>query len=195
MVGNRDGRDGVAVAAIAESAPAAGGWFHLRGRWLAPLACAAVIFATSCRHIDRDTFVTAVGRILPAGAVRDAWADVWDLGAIFVVKGYHVAEYGLLCWLVVQALAPGSRLSHRRAIVLGALACLLYAASDEWHQTFVPGRGGTPRDVAIDAMGIALAVLLLLRRSRRRAVSGESPTMPARRLRAPTAAGGRLLHR
>ena len=29
-----------------------------------------------------------------------------------------------------------------------------YAASDEFHQLFVPGRGGSIRDVAIDAIGI-----------------------------------------
>ncbi len=31
---------------------------------------------------------------------------------------------------------------------------LCYAASDEFHQLFVPGRGGSIRDVAIDAIGI-----------------------------------------
>jgi VanZ family protein len=38
-------------------------------------------------------------------------------------------------------------------------AALAYAISDEWHQSFVPGRGATARDVAIDGIGIALAAL------------------------------------
>jgi VanZ family protein len=36
-----------------------------------------------------------------------------------------------------------------------------YACSDEFHQTFVAGRHGTPVDVLIDAAGIATALLLI----------------------------------
>ena len=34
-----------------------------------------------------------------------------------------------------------------------------YAASDEWHQTMVPGRSGSVEDVLIDAAGIVVGVL------------------------------------
>jgi VanZ family protein len=34
-----------------------------------------------------------------------------------------------------------------------------YAASDEWHQTFVRGRHGSPIDVGIDAVGISLGLM------------------------------------
>jgi VanZ family protein len=37
---------------------------------------------------------------------------------------------------------------------------LLFAVFDEYHQTFVPGRGGTRTDVAIDALGASLAGLI-----------------------------------
>ncbi len=44
--------------------------------------------------------------------------------------------------------------------------CLLYAASDEIHQLFVPGRSGEVRDVMIDfsgaVLGIALSMLVFL---------------------------------
>jgi VanZ family protein len=36
----------------------------------------------------------------------------------------------------------------------------MYAVSDEWHQTFVPTRVGTPSDVMIDAAGAALGLAL-----------------------------------
>ena len=47
-----------------------------------------------------------------------------------------------------------------------------YAATDEFHQTFVDGRVGTPRDVVLDAAGAAAAgaVILWRRGSRRREV-------------------------
>jgi VanZ like family len=40
-------------------------------------------------------------------------------------------------------------------ILRAMLIAVLYACSDEWHQTLVPGRAGTVRDVVIDSLGIA----------------------------------------
>ena len=37
---------------------------------------------------------------------------------------------------------------------------VLYAATDEYHQTFVPGRYGSVKDVIIDSMGLALGVVI-----------------------------------
>jgi VanZ family protein len=37
---------------------------------------------------------------------------------------------------------------------------IAYAISDEAHQHFVPGRLGSPLDVAIDAIGVSVGVLL-----------------------------------
>lgn len=51
---------------------------------------------------------------------------------------------------------------------------VLYAFSDEWHQSFVPGRTADWRDILVDALGAALAVWLLSRhaaRSQKRLVS------------------------
>jgi VanZ family protein len=47
-----------------------------------------------------------------------------------------------------------------RAAFMAWGVSVLYAASDEWHQTFVPTRVGTPWDVAIDAAGAALGLIL-----------------------------------
>jgi VanZ family protein len=47
------------------------------------------------------------------------------------------------------------------AWLLAGLVALAYAGSDEWHQLFVPGRHGSFRDVAIDALGIAGAYALM----------------------------------
>ena len=46
----------------------------------------------------------------------------------------------------------------------GVLAfCALYAASDEIHQTFVPGRSGAVADVALDTLGAVLGMLIYLK--------------------------------
>jgi VanZ family protein len=70
---------------------------------------------------------------------------VWDL---VLRKLAHVTEYAVLGLLLARAvpLAP--------AFVLG----VIYAAGDEFHQRFVTGREGAPRDVAIDALGVLLGL-------------------------------------
>jgi VanZ family protein len=65
-------------------------------------------------------------------------------------KLVHMAEYGLLWWL-------WSRAFGFRRPVLAAVITLAYAATDEFHQTFVHGRNGSPIDWGIDAAGVALA--------------------------------------
>lgn len=42
---------------------------------------------------------------------------------------------------------------------LALVLAVLYAISDEFHQTFVPGRNGTPVDVTIDSLGASLGLL------------------------------------
>jgi VanZ family protein len=46
-------------------------------------------------------------------------------------------------------------------VVTGALIAIAYAASDEFHQTFVEGRHGAVTDVLIDSAGVLIAVALL----------------------------------
>ena len=71
----------------------------------------------------------------------------------------HMTEFGLLALLWWRALG------NRNAAVVIAL---LYAVSDEWHQSFVEGRHGNVTDVLIDAVGVAIAVALATRASRAR---------------------------
>ena len=72
----------------------------------------------------------------------------WDL---VLRKIAHAAEYAILGALLARATGRAGL-----AFTLGAL----YAMSDEVHQSFVPGRLGSPVDVAIDAVGVLAGVLL-----------------------------------
>ena len=77
-------------------------------------------------------------------------------------KGAHMAEYAvlLLLWWRALSVLQRPRLAPRVATVIMAWTLtVLYAASDEYHQTFVPGRHGRLMDAAIDAAGASLAVL------------------------------------
>jgi len=77
----------------------------------------------------------------------------WDL---ILRKGAHITEYAVLAFLLVRALGR-----EAPALALG----ILYAASDELHQSFVRGRHASPVDVAIDTVGLLLG-LLAWRRAR-----------------------------
>jgi VanZ family protein len=115
----------------------AGGAVALRA--LAPLALMALIFFFSAQE--------AVGSDLPE------WTRVVA----------HFGQFALLGALWGWALAPAL---GRAALPVAAVISLLYAISDEWHQSFVPGRDADPRDALVDAAGIATALALLSRRFR-----------------------------
>jgi VanZ family protein len=78
----------------------------------------------------------------------------------------HVTGYALLAGLWIWAL----RGTVKRPVPLAVCISFAYACTDEFHQTFVDGRTGTPVDVGVDAIGIALAAYLL--DLRRRAYGG-----------------------
>ena len=73
----------------------------------------------------------------------------------FIFKSLHVIEYAILATLNTIAIATNTKgLSLSRAVLYGAFFALLYAITDEVHQTFVPTRSGQARDVLIDSIGI-----------------------------------------
>ena len=75
----------------------------------------------------------------------------WDL---LLRKLAHAAEYGVLAVLLWRALDNGW------AAFWLATA---YAVTDEIHQAFVAGRHASPLDVAVDAAGAAVGLVLALR--------------------------------
>ena len=69
-------------------------------------------------------------------------------------KFAHVTVYAILTAFLFRAVRIHIR--HKGyALLTAVLFAILFACFDEWHQTFVPGRQGMLRDVAIDALGVA----------------------------------------
>ena len=98
--------------------------------WLWPLAVAAMIFWASSHS-------------------RVAMPD---LGLANFDKVAHFSIYGLLATLT-------ARLGrNRRAAWLALLAVSAFGVTDEWHQSFVPGRSCEVLDWVADTLGAALAV-------------------------------------
>ena len=87
---------------------------------------------------------------------RIAVSEVYTINFI-VFKSLHVIEYATLFFLVFRGYYR--TLSHKnmnRIYLYAIVTTFLYAVSDEFHQTFVPTRTGTVRDVFIDSIGILL---------------------------------------
>jgi len=83
-------------------------------------------------------------------------------------KFVHAALYALLWFLWWRLLRTA--VTEERAAAAAFAVAVGYAATDEYHQTFIQGRHGAIQDVAIDAAGAALAIaawLVLRRRTRR----------------------------
>ena len=107
--------------------------------WLPPLVWMGLIFAFSAQ----PDLPQAPG----------PWLDT------LVKKVSHALSYGLLAWLYGRALSRSTRTSAAVRVLSAGLA-VAYALTDEYHQSFVPGRHGRWLDVAIDGVGACSAMLL-----------------------------------
>ncbi|MGH9412548.1 MAG: VanZ family protein [Terriglobales bacterium] len=76
-------------------------------------------------------------------------------------KFAHVVVYFLLGLLVYRGFSMDLQHFSLKAGWRTLVFCLLYASSDEIHQSLVPSRGPSPRDVAIDTSASVLAMLLI----------------------------------
>jgi VanZ family protein len=77
----------------------------------------------------------------------------------------HGTAYLVLGVLLLRALGGGTGPPFAtRAPLLAVLLATLYGVSDEWHQSFVPGRDSSAADVAKDAAGATVGVWLWRRR-------------------------------
>ena len=76
----------------------------------------------------------------------------------YVRKFAHMTEYFILAACVAFPLyVYGIR--GFKLIFFAGIFCVGFAAMDEYHQSFVSGRGASPRDVAIDSIGILPGIL------------------------------------
>ncbi|MCX7993785.1 MAG: VanZ family protein [Fimbriimonadales bacterium] len=79
----------------------------------------------------------------------------------------HGTGYFLLTLLGYWAFRVSFGTERIPAVRWAVGTSLIRAVLDEVHQSFVPGRTGTPVDVGVDAIGIGLAAWIIWRRSSR----------------------------
>ena len=134
-------------------------------RWIAFTCCfvwAASIFATSSTVITPQVFFNWFHEnVFQDRATFTNFQIFWGASWLFIVKGWHVTEFAVLTWLTTRVIDLSTDRKSPSNVFWAGLACILYAASDEWHQTFVPQRGGILSDVLIDSCGILMVGYLL----------------------------------
>jgi len=129
--------------------------------WLPLLIWLCVIFIgstdlMSAEHTSRF-IVPFLLRLKPAMSPQTVWTIV-----VVVRKCAHVTEYAILALLLWRALRSGSTLRMKTPGLFSAalLGCALFAASDEFHQSFVKSRTPSVRDVLLDVAGALLGLLI-----------------------------------
>lgn len=103
--------------------------------WLPPILWGLVIFSFSS---------------YPVGVATEIyWKD------FIIKKTAHVIEYGILATLLYRAMV-NSDVEKRKAMWISILISFLYGITDEFHQSFTPGREPNTRDVFIDTIGASI---------------------------------------
>jgi VanZ family protein len=150
--------------------------------WLPVIIWMFVIFSASGdrKSADRSSRIIAplVRWIYP-----DISAETLDVIVLLVRKCAHLAEYAVLALLFWRAVRKPVKNDPRPwswpPAGMAILFVALYAASDEWHQSFVPSREGRISDVLIDTIGAVGGMVLLwtVVRWRNRCKAGHSRSL------------------
>lgn len=105
--------------------------------WGPPVLWAGVIFCFSTLPQIRTTEIY--------------WQD------FILKKTAHIVEYGILAILLYRSFINNNQ-SKTRSLIYSFILTVLYAATDEIHQSYTPGRESRVRDVLFDTVGASLAL-------------------------------------
>jgi len=107
--------------------------------WLPPILWGLVIFSFSSLQVGSSNEIY--------------WKD------FLFKKTAHIVEYAILAILLYRAMI-GSDMDKKKALIISIVVASLYGFTDEFHQSFTPGREPKIRDVAIDTLGSLTGVLI-----------------------------------
>jgi VanZ family protein len=145
---------------------------HLK-YWI-PAICLAIVISVFSTHYFSGPQTARVIIPILHWLFPSASRHVLHLMHIAIRKAAHVFEFGAFSIAVfhgIRADRYGWRLDWALTTLLIAVG---YAGLDEWHQSFVPLREPSVRDVMIDATGALLAQVLVWAYAKIRPNSGEA---------------------
>lgn len=139
--------------------------------WLPAAVCVGVIYVESTAAFGAE-YTSGPLRALYEALFGHMGNAQWEVVHLALRKSGHFLGYGVmgLAWLRAWRMTL-IKASFVQDVVLALLSTGVVASADEWHQTYLPNRTGTPRDVLLDICGaltLQLAFYLFLRFSRSR---------------------------
>lgn len=123
------------------------------GRWLAAALWTAILLAASS-----DLFSSAHTGGLLRLLLHGLDAPTFQAVHFLLRKTGHLTAYGIATLLYERALAR--TIAPKTRLALALLMVLAVASIDEFHQSHIASRTGTPVDVAIDLTGGTIALVL-----------------------------------
>jgi VanZ family protein len=134
-------------------------WARLK-YWIPAVVAAALISIFSTRYFTPDETGRVIVPILRWFLPHASSTLIRHLH-FGIRKLAHVMEFGVFSITVFRALR-GPRAGWRlNWAVLTFLVAVSYSVVDEFHQTHVPLRHGSAKDIAIDGLGAVLAQLIV----------------------------------
>ena len=109
--------------------------------------------------------LSILGQLNPALAQKLS-PDALETINFLLRKCAHFSEYAVLFGLAYWLCRSRIKLSKTLALPLVLGSVILFAVSDEFHQSFVPGRTSQAKDVLIDSLGAATVALVAFRLDR-----------------------------
>lgn len=108
--------------------------------WIPPICWSFLIFTLSSRSLPSTSQIF--------------WKD------FIVKKSAHIIEYTVFSSMLYRAFR-NSGVNKRNSGIIAVTLAIIYALSDEFHQSFTPGREPRLRDVIFDTIGASLAIYLI----------------------------------
>lgn len=123
-------------------------------KWLMLLVWMLVIFLFSNQPHSGETTKSIIEQIMPNIKTN----SLLDMINFIVRKSAHITEYFILALLTISLLKEYTK-KQSVILVSSLIFCFIYALTDEFHQSFIPGRSSLFRDVLIDTSGSVLSLV------------------------------------
>ncbi len=124
--------------------------------WVLFLGCLALIFFFSSQNGNDSSATSNVVLKILNDFLKIPYQN-WE--SLLIRKIAHFSIYLILAIVTLNLLKQYTKLSKRQ-IIMALIFCLLYAISDEFHQSFIGGRSPEVTDVLIDFAGSIIGSLI-----------------------------------
>ncbi len=128
---------------------------HKASKWGFVFSIMLLIFSVSNQEASRSSELSE--------SVLSIFTNFFNISPndtlhLLIRKLAHLTIYALLGFFIVNALVINT--IKPKDFLVALAICVLYAMSDEFHQTFIPGRSGEVSDVMIDTLGSILGITM-----------------------------------